>query len=1335
MKLNFKKEARNQEQGASSLAAALSSYSFLLSPAGARARARGIALVITLILLAVTLVMAVAFLAVARRERNAVTTTTDTATARLAADSALAAAQSQIAATILATTASAYNFSLVVSTNYISGAGYDIAVGANLTNVNYNYPNGNPIFGNDLIQNIANLWFLPRAPVFVYNRNTGSNDFRFYLDLNRNGVFEPNNPAYTTAGDPEWIGVLERPDQPHGPNNHFVARYAFLAAPVGNALDLNYIYNESGLRAVDAFAGQSGARDSFFRNQGVGSWEINLAAFLADLNVTQWGQVVGSGAGAPVGSANFYQYNWPLSGTANSGHAFDDARSLLSWRYGFSYFNLNNANALFANAANFQNDNIDEYSDGPLQTTLNTNADNDIASLPWAGADNTNRFFSLPSDLFDPNKSSAAFTNRLMGAGNSPTNYDRYTFYRMLEQLGTDSDADGGKMNLNYRNVTNGVVVPGMETNLYVWTPLEFFTNAADRMLRLYTTNWFAANPTNYLRIYYGVIPNRYIGSDGFGLTNFPYFGATNQIPAFDITRIPVQINDSFVYSPAINRLLQLAANIYDASTTNTFPSVFRPTFLVTNENGFKNVYINGYEEVSSLPSLSIGAAPLDYPISITAPGLPFGVLSGLLTANHNIFGVPWIIGAKKGFPAFNQFTMINQAQVTRKLEVSRPSSDQRVNQTNQQYTMSITNNVGLSFWNSYNNNYPRPLTVYAQDSLTMVLTNGLTTWTGTTNLIFSPPTIASWPGANWSTKPMVPDRTANGGALAVNWSFPFLTETFYSARTGTFPSATGWEPLTPLNYRGNLGLSTTNYIQAMILDGNHVVDYVQLRDPVISTNLDAVLADPDYPDSPFKIGKLMWSTNLFNGSVEYGTQNQIDISIANKDLPQNTRWVQPVNYPVSGSIGDQVTFFNYFINSISVTNADLTVQAPYTPSRIVYSSFLLQANDPLVHYLASDLNSQPGASSVWDGKQSFKNGVWNQIDDWLSASKPVPPANPVDGRYQPWGAVRQLFTVSSVDTNGYNLAFRDSLVWGSDYWDFPANRYPTAGWLGRVHRGTPWQTVFLKSTNILQAAASVGNQVQNVGLNTWAQWTGDIQIVNNQYYDAINASPLQDRLLFDLFTTAPNDNATHGQLSVNQTHLAAWSAVLSGMVALTNNESRLINLPSYTFTVINPAGIDAVNSPLAQIVNGASGINATRANASLFPSGVFSHVGDILLTPALTAQSPFLNQLPVGNTLTATQIKQKGISDEVYEWLPQQMMGLLKCPVAPRYVVYCYGQTLKPAPDGTVLSPTQFGLITNYQVTAESAARVVLRVDRHATATGTNYTTTVESYNPLPPD
>jgi hypothetical protein len=118
---------------------------------------------------------------------------------------------------------------------------------------------------------------------------------------------------------------------------------------------------------------------------------------------------------------------------------------------------------------------------------------------------------------------------------------------------------------------------------------------------------------------------------------------------------------------------------------------------------------------------------------------------------------------------------------------------------------------------------------------------------------------------------------------------------------------------------------------------------------------------------------------------------------------------------------------------------------------------------------------------------------------------------------------------------------------------------------------------------------------------------------------------------------------------------------------------------------------------------------------------------------------------LPIG-TLTTANIQQQGISDEVYEWLPQQMMSLLRCPTGPRYVIYCYGQTLKPAQNGLVTSSSTlpsglnpFGMATNYQVVAESAVRAVVSVHPHVSATSTgfvtNYTTTVESYIVLPPD
>ena len=79
------------------------------------------------------------------------------------------------------------------------------------------------------------------------------------------------------AGDPEWIGILEHPDAPHSANNKFVARYAYIAVPVGKTLDLNYAHNytKRSSLTMDANVG-----DGFFRNQGVGTWEINLAALL-----------------------------------------------------------------------------------------------------------------------------------------------------------------------------------------------------------------------------------------------------------------------------------------------------------------------------------------------------------------------------------------------------------------------------------------------------------------------------------------------------------------------------------------------------------------------------------------------------------------------------------------------------------------------------------------------------------------------------------------------------------------------------------------------------------------------------------------------------------------------------------------------------------------------------------------------------------------------------------------------------------------------------------------------------------------------------------------------
>jgi len=1427
MKINCHNEVRSQKSEARSrISAGLQPSTFNLQPSRERiARggsghqpstinyqpaARGFALVITLILLSVTLIMAVAFLAISRRERGSVVTSTDSATARYAADAALANAEAQIISSVLATT-NPYINNLLVSTNYINRQGFATGF-SNPTNVNYDYYNNQPgsLSVADFLQNIANLLYLPRVPVYVPTNALGSNDFRFYLDLNRNGKFEdtglfpaissdPNNPYFNLAGNtmpniipgntisnlvmgnPQWIGVLERPDAPHGPDNKFLARYAFIALPADGALDLNAIHNQSrhGINATGVNPPPAG--DVYFRNQGVGSWEINLAAFLADLNtnVNEWGNDIGQ-------TAIYYRYNQP--GNANTGNAFDDARALLAYRYNNTFGSLAFVPALIPNYV--LPGSVDILSIGPAMVTTAAPfyyplPNNFLNQYLWPGADNTNHFFALPSDLFDTNKNSIAFNNRLLLAGATNSTYDRYTFYRLLAQLGTDSSPDAGKLNLNYSNavayyfngaVTNIVVTPN--TNLLAWDPLQFFTIAADRMLRLYTTNWFQANPTNYLETYYAIIPGGYLDAGGNGVTNLQYLGQTNVIPAFSLTNIPVYVNGHFVYSSAVQRVLQLAANIYDASVTNFYPSVFRPLF---RKDQFSNIFITGYTNLNSSFGVNTVSSSSDLQLSIPSDVATIisKVATGPVPPMDNIYGVPWIVGAKKGLPNFNEFSMQDVVQVTRLLQVTRLTTNSLPNGTNQMYLFGITNSLGVEFWNSYTNGYSNQVQVVVNDSFTMQLAltnNGTITPLAFPIGLVNPVTfglntstnVIIWPGRSFVGSFVVPLNTNK--MFLPNSQYDFANEQFDYVGDNPNPS---FQTITPYAFANlpQILLQVTNRLQAFALDGNHIIDYVSFAGPQSTRNLNSEIFNTNSQvlslDSQFT--NLVWSTAPDGLGNPLGIDTQIGLSDASIPLPiingqpSATYWKSAPQW--NGSIGAEIDGFRYFLNPLnqpiyntSTANmqntTNLAVQAPYAPTLSLYEYTSWQANDPLVHYMQSDLNFI--GADPQNGSSGVQTGVHKMAITSTKNLPLLPDLGLVNARYQPWGTtpptVGTGISQANYNTNKYDLAFRDPLAWNSDRWDFPTNKYPTAGWLGRVHRGTPWQTVFLKAANILHETTTVGTSTYNIGTNTWAVWTGN----SANPVDAANSAPLLDRLLFDLFTTAINDNASRGQLSVNVAAnskdpgagLAAWSALFSGMVALTNTTvappfpTTASLQASNSWLVIPPAGGNGLNSALGDLV---TNINFTR---SLFANadglvGAFEHKGDILSVAALTEQSPFLNWNNVNQM-------QQGISDEVYEWLPQQTLSLLRADGNPRYVIYCYGQTLKPAPNGVVtggpnlangVSP--FGMVTNYQVVAETATRAVVQfrpvvVTNNAVTppqVQTNYSATLEQFNPLPPD
>ena len=231
-----------------------------------------VALVITLLMLSVITFLAIAFLAMSRSNRAAVSASLDVATARAMSEAAQGRAQTEIMAQMLARgDVLAYDY--MVSRNYINVNGFTSgdALKPDPNNVNYDYfyansgsgfhppfiPANGAINWSYWVQNIANLYYDPRPPVFVMtNPATPNNlDFRFWVDINRNGRFEtngywPTNNEFNVFGgstvlngEPEFIGVLKNPMYPHSSTNQFIGRYAYLVLPIGKTLDLNYIHN------------------------------------------------------------------------------------------------------------------------------------------------------------------------------------------------------------------------------------------------------------------------------------------------------------------------------------------------------------------------------------------------------------------------------------------------------------------------------------------------------------------------------------------------------------------------------------------------------------------------------------------------------------------------------------------------------------------------------------------------------------------------------------------------------------------------------------------------------------------------------------------------------------------------------------------------------------------------------------------------------------------------------------------------------------------------------------------------------------------------------------
>jgi len=1242
--------------------------------------AAGVALVITLILLAVITFMAVTFLVISNSQKLSAGTAQQQTVARQAA----AAAHERFVADLVArinsnatSNGNGFQASLFISTNYYVEAGFTNGV-LNVNNVNFDYYHdkpGTPGLGLvDQRNNLLNLFYDSRVPVYVTNRIAGTEEFRFYFDWNRNGHFDTNgmltvrdlngNAILTTngtyfsnyfVGDPQWIGVLERPEFPHSPSNRFIARYCFIAVPIGNALDVNYIHNQA-YNPNKATMTISGG--DFFRNQGIGPWEINLAAFLTDLNSNAWPGT--TYAYYPTNSTALFSGTWPAFGTT-----FEDAFRVYSNRLnGLNYGVLNSVSANYGpfGAFSFQNDLRDGYTAAtfPLQFPWDAPTDPDLlagrVNEPWPGSQNPNHIFNH-QDWFDTNRLGRVARKLGWLTKDRISTYDTTTFQRLNEQLGTDSAPDTGKLNLNYVNI-GGL----RETNFVSWHDpnlgarigmpgvpgsLIFFTNAANRILRSY--------------------------------------------PEFQcgVTDIPVWSNGVSLYTPAIHRSLQLAANLYESSTTSRFPMVFKPRFT-KQANGL--VTISSYEEVST--DLSKATLPMD----IVA-------LSTGTDVDANVYGVPWVIGAKKGLPNLNEIGFATRADLTRKLLITRPPNSSSPGPrwtTNLQYSLSISNSIALEAWNSYSNNFPDTVELDIRGDLVMVVTNEFGVLSRDSSIVMSnstliapaPITLNNWKGYN--------GKEGKGSFIVpLNIGQLYLPTAIYEQpRNFNTRLTTGFDDRTDFP-QPKWGINTKLRLRYMMIDRStsppRILDYVQIDESNRGFNLAEAVRDADK-----KRGlDGLWSTNLVgNSGLPQGILNQVLISLGaeptdNEDWKGFGRWGQDGKGTKDLEIAKFLDFM--FPDSASPTQA--VMQVPFSPTSIQLHRTTLQVNDPFVHYLASDLRDIDVV-----GTNAIARVPLNRVVEY----PPFENIGLVNNRYAPWGTQGRTAKGEVIDglPDLFDTVFKDPGLIDSDRWVFPTNStYSQIGLIGRVHRGTPWQTVYLKSAGVTRA-------------RDWQKWTG------NEYpLDAEISKPASDRRLFDIFTATVDENVTRGLLPVNQTNLAAWSAVFGGVVAV-SNAAAATDLYPY---VVAPVSVDGPSGPMARIY---SGISRTRTDTNLFPQQIFSRLGDILAVPELTDQSPYITTARKEDSTEAQRFR-TGMTDPVYEWLPQQVMGLLKF-TEPRYVVYAYGQALKPAPGAILTSGQFFGLCTNYQVTAEIATRSVIRVVNPNSATpGIEQ----ENFNFLPAD
>jgi hypothetical protein len=648
-----------------------------------------------------------------------------------------------------------------------------------------------------------------------------------------------------------------------------------------------------------------------------------------------------------------------------------------------------------------------------------------------------------------------------------------------------------------------------------------------------------------------------------------------------------VQVSPTNEVTAPIFRIFQLTANLWDATRTNDLPSIFRPLFRAEGNR----LFLAGFTNDNSMAGLE----------TFLASDVP---------------GVPLVIAARKGFPGFNEFTLRSDAIVQRRLEAVRdqpPRPGRFPIATNQMYLLSVSNFFGAEFWNPFARQapYPRDLTIYVSNHVTIWLSNSMGFQTSAVRQMFATTNIpaGAWWGGEFQSKsfvvPFARDEVFLNKAV-----YRFAENRFVNGNTN-FESSPGQFPLP------HWTLALSNQLTCWITDGSRVIDCVVLPSvQEVDLFRELVAASPNPYQGIPRVSAAMaglWNTNRpGTGSPPSGVYQQMDVSLGNISTTvaewrtfgdstvawENDKWIAIDRFRVFCGLSP-------FTTNHVPTNGALKMTAPFSPTARLNALATWQVNDPFVRFHPADyafpfqFNNQHSPP-----KQSGSNIAPSSLG-WLNS------------RYSPWAGHPSS---SLNDPNKFNRSLKDPGVFSSDDWNFPVREAAfSPAWLGRVHRGTPWQTLYLK------AEVASGWAMAAAGFNPTAHPTNDWRIA---------------ALLAELWNT----NDVRALTSVNTTNESTWQDTFAGLFALTNTTAnpQLGNPLTFETNIVT-----AADPQVATILNAIGQFRRTHR------SEYFPDVAAIFAVPHLSSASPWLD-------LSGHQ-PPFGLNDEAFEILPAQLLARVR--------------------------------------------------------------------------